>query len=153
MDHTDKRILELLQQDAKLTHKELAAELNLSVTPVFERVKRLEQSGHIRKYVALVNPKLINRKLISYITVSLRDHVSGHFESFEEKILSFEEVMECYQIAGTADYLLKVAVADMEAYRDFMVERLSTIETISNVRSAFVMNEIKHSTAYPVPKN
>lgn len=150
LDATDRRLLELLQQDAYLTNKELAAQLNLSPTPIHERVKRLEREGYIRGYVALVDKAKVGRALAVFCQVTLKEHTQEFIREFEEKIRELPEVVECYNIAGPYDYLLKVAVADMDAYRTFLVEKLAALAHIGGPQSAFVMAEIKHSTALPV---
>ena len=150
LDKVDKKILELLQADARLTHKEIANATGLSTTPVYERVKRLERTGYITGYVALVDPKKMGIGLVSFVRVSLRSQVTKHFAEFEEEIHNFPQVLECYAIAGTADYLLKVAVKNMDEYRELMTSGLSSLKNISTVQSAFVMDTVKHSTEIPV---
>ena len=150
LDDTDRRLLELLQQDAFLTNKELAAQLNLSATPIYERKKRLEREGYIRQYVALVDKTKVGRSLAAFCQVTLKEHTQEFIREFEEKIQALPEVVECYNIAGPYDYLLKIMVADMDAYRTFLVEKLAALAHIGGPQSAFVMAEIKHSTALPV---
>jgi DNA-binding Lrp family transcriptional regulator len=150
LDVTDRRLLELLQRDAFLTNRQLAATLNLSPTPIHERVKRLEREGYIRGYVALVEKTKVGRALTAFCQVTLKEHTQEFIREFEEKVRELPEVMECYNIAGPYDYLLKVMVADMDAYRRFLVEQLAALAHIGGPQSAFVMAEIKHSTALPV---
>ncbi|MCB0609008.1 MAG: Lrp/AsnC family transcriptional regulator [Lewinella sp.] len=146
LDDTDKAILRLLQEDAKYTNKEIASRLNLSTTPVFERIKRLEREGVIRKYVALADRKKVNLGLVSFCNVSLKQHAMELLVRFEEDVKSLPEVVECYHIAGMFDYLLKVVVKDMEAYQQFVSRKLAAVENIGRVQSAFVMTELKNST-------
>ncbi len=146
LDNTDSRILELLQQDARLTTKELASHLNLTTTPVYERIKRLERDGYIQKYVALVDKKKVGLRLLAFCNVSLKEHNAEFLVRFEEAVRSLPEVMECYHIAGLYDYLLKVVVKDMDAYQHFVAKKLAALENIGKVQSSFVMTEIKHST-------
>ncbi len=153
LDKFDIGILRLLQQDAKLTTKEIAAQLGLTNTPVYERIKRLERKGYIKKYVALLDKHKIDRSLTAFCNVSLKVHSKIFLDRFEKEILELEEVMECYHIAGLYDYLLKVVVKDMEQYRNFITQKLAVFENIGNVQSSFVMTTIKHSTAYPFSKN
>ena len=143
LDVTDRRILELLQQDALLTNKELATSLNLSVTPIYERIKRLRRDGYIRQYVALLDKNKIGRSLVAFCQVSLKEHTQEFIREFEEKIRDLPEVVECYNIAGPYDYLLKVMVRDMDDYRRFLVEQLAALAHIDGPQSAFVMAEIK----------
>ena len=124
--------------------------MGLSTTPVFERVKKLEKNGIIRNYVALVDNKKVNKNLIAFISLKLDKHSKGHLINFQSSISRLNEVMECYHIAGNTDYMLKVAVADMEEYKKFMTEKISAIENISSVDSMFVMDEVKRETAYVV---
>lgn len=133
-----------------MTTKELAAELHLSSTPIFERRKRLEREGFIRGYVALVDKAKMGRSLVAYCQVTLKEHTQEFIREFEEKVRELPEVVECYNIAGPYDYLLKIVVADMDAYRTFLVEKLAALAHIGGPQSAFVMAEIKHSTAVPV---
>lgn len=150
LDDTDRRILQLLQQDAFQTNKELAAKLSLSTTPIYERIKRLEREGYIRGYVALVDKNKVGRSLVAYCQVSLKEHTQAFIREFEEEIGHLPEVIECYNIAGPYDYLLKIMVRDMDDYRRFLVEKLAVLAHIDGPQSAFVMAEIKHSTALPV---
>jgi Lrp/AsnC family leucine-responsive transcriptional regulator len=151
LDSIDKSIIRLLQEDAKYTNKQIAERLHLTTTPVFERIKKLEKEGYIEKYVALVNRKKVGLQLISYCDVSLKQHDAEYLNIFEREILSLPEVVECYHIAGMFDYLLKVVVPDMETYQRFVAEKLATFENIGRVQSAFVMKEIKSSTALHLP--
>lgn len=148
LDNTDKKLLTLLQNDAKLTTKQLAHHLGLTLTPVFERIKKLEKQGAISKYVAILNKEKIGRKLIAFCNVSIKEHSREFIHNFESQIIDFPEVMECYHIAGMYDYMLKINTRDMDSYHDFIYNKLATIENIGNVRSSFVMNELKNSTAH-----
>jgi DNA-binding Lrp family transcriptional regulator len=150
LDDTDRRLLELLQTDAFLTNKELAARLHLTPTPIHERVKRLEREGYIRGYVALLDKAKIGRSLVAFCQVSLKEHTQAFIQEFEEKIRELPEVIECYNIAGPYDYLLKIMVRDMDDYRRFVVEQLTALAHIGGPQSTFVMAEIKYSTALPV---
>ena len=149
LDTIDKRILQLLQQDAKQTNKEIVAKLNLTTTPVYERIKRLEREGFINKYVALVDQKKVQLGLVAFSNVSLKEHAAKYLIRFEKDVQSLDEVVECYHIAGMFDYLLKVVVKDMETYQHFVAKKLAGLENIGQVQSAFVMTEIKHSTCLP----
>jgi len=148
LDATDKKLLTLLQNDAKLTTKQLAHHLGLTLTPVFERIKRLEKQGAISKYVAILDKEKIGRKLIAFCNVSIKEHSREFIHNFESQIVNFPEVMECYHIAGMYDYTLKINTRDMDSYHDFIYNKLATIDNIGNVRSSFVMNELKNSTAH-----
>ena len=150
LDEIDLRLLNILQNNAKITNKELGSKLNLSPTPVFERIKKLEKTGYIKNYVALVDREKLGKKTISFVSVSLQKHIFGKIDTFIDEIERLPEVMECHHISGKSDFLLKVVADDMEAYHDFMVNKLSAIENVANIESSFVMKEIKHTTAYKV---
>ena len=146
LDSIDLRILNLLQQDAKFTIKEIAGQLGMTTTPVYERIRRMEEEGFIKGYVALVDKQKLDFHILAFCNVSLHRHHRDLLDIFEREIKSLPEVVECYHIAGTFDYLLKVIVRDMQAYQDFMVNKLATLENIGNAQSVFVMSEVKHST-------
>lgn len=148
LDQTDKKILNILQKDARITTKALADQLELSTTPVFERVKRLEKNGVIDQYVALLNQKHIDRKLIVFISISIKNHTRSYLETFTEEMKSIPDVMEVYHIAGNYDFLVKVIMKDMEAYQKFILTRLSVINNIDHVQSSFVLSKNKYSTAF-----
>lgn len=150
LDKTDIRLLELLQADARLTTKELADKLGKSVTPVYERKRRLENEGFITRYTAIVDKNKIGKSLVAFTNVQLRQHAQQILLNFEKTIVKFEEVMECYHMTGVYDYLLKVAVTDMAAYQDFIVNKLAKLTDIGTVQSSFVMTEVKHETAYKI---
>ncbi|WP_420385544.1 Lrp/AsnC family transcriptional regulator [Roseivirga sp.] len=150
LDAVDIKILEILQEDARITTKALADQLNLSTTPVFERVKRLEREDLIKKYVALVDNRKLGLRLIAFISISLTKHSRSYLEKFVNEVSQYPEVMECYHIAGNFDFLLKVVVRNMEVYETFILTKLSTIANLGQVQSSFVLSENIHSTAYKV---
>lgn len=148
LDATDLRILQLLQEDAKITTKEIAAQLGMTTTPVFERIKRMEREGFIKNYVALLDKTKVGLGLVAFTNVSLKEHFTDFLMRFEEAVRLLPEVMECYHIAGHYDYLLKVVVKDMPAYQHFVAKKLAGFENIGRVQSSFVMTEVKHSTVF-----
>ncbi|MEO1258511.1 MAG: Lrp/AsnC family transcriptional regulator [Bacteroidota bacterium] len=150
LDATDLRILDLLQHNSKLTTKEIAAQIGMTTTPVYERIKRLEKNGYVDKYIALLNREKLGLTLLAFVNVSLKEHNTVFLEKFVESVISLPEVMECYHVAGLFDYLLKVIVKDMEAYQHFVSKKLAGLDNIGKVQSSFVMTEIKHSTALNV---
>jgi Lrp/AsnC family leucine-responsive transcriptional regulator len=150
LDKTDIQLLELLQSDALLTNKELADKLGKTITPVYERIKRLEKEGFITRYCAIVDKNKIGRSLVAFTNVQLKQHAHTILKSFEKAIVKFGEVMECYHMTGVYDYLLKIVVADMAAYQDFIVNKLAKLTDIGTVQSSFVMTEVKHETAYKI---
>lgn len=148
MDNTDKRILNILQNDGRITMKALAAQLGMTTTPVFDRIKRLEKSGVITQYTALLDQKKIERKLIVFISISIKNHTRSYLENFTKEMQTIPEVMEVYHIAGGFDFLLKVVMKDMESYEKFILTRLSIISNIDRVQSSFVLSKNKHTTAF-----
>ncbi|MGC1205265.1 MAG: Lrp/AsnC family transcriptional regulator [Flavobacteriaceae bacterium] len=146
-DTTDKKLLEYLQDDSKQTNKELSNKLNLSVTAVYERIKKLEKEGFINKYVALVNKEKTENGFVVFCHIKLVQHSQDYVMKFEKEVTNLNEVLECYHISGDYDYLLKVLVKDMAAFREFMVKKLTTINHIGSTHSMFVINEVKHTTA------
>lgn len=150
LDKTDAQILELLQADALLTNKELADKLGKTTTPVYERVKKLENEGYIIKYTAVVDKHKIGKSLIAFTNVQLKQHSQNNISNFEKMIIKFDEVMECYHMTGMYDYLLKIIITDMPAYQDFIVNKLSKLTDIGTVQSSFVMTEVKHITTYKI---
>ena len=147
LDHIDKQLLKLLQQDAKQTNKELSNKLDLSVTAVYERIKKLEKAGVIKKYVALVNKKMVSKAFVAFCHIKLVQHSQDYVTQFEKEVARLTEVLECYHISGDYDYLLKVHVENMETFREFMVEKLTRINHIGSTHSMFMINEVKHTTA------
>lgn len=145
-DATDLRILNLLQDDAKITTKEIAAQLGMSTTPIFERIKRMERDGFIHRYVTLLDKNRVGLTLVAFTNVSLKEHFTEYLTRFEEAVRSLPEVAECFHIAGNYDYLLKVVVKDMPAYQHFVAKKLAALENIGKVQSSFVMTEVKYST-------
>ena len=147
LDNTDLQILKQLQADSTISIKDLAAQLFLTATPVYERIKRLEREGYIMKYVALLDKKKLNLGMIVFCNVRLKEHAKNVGSNFVKDIVALPEIIECYNIAGDYDFMLKILVADMSSYQDFVMNKLSTIDNIGNTQSIFVMGEIKHSTA------
>ena len=150
LDATDLAILRLLQQDAFLTHKEIAASLQLTTTPVYERIRRLERSGVIRGYVALLDRASVGKPLVVMCAVSLKEHALPLLQRFQEAVCALPEVTEVLHIAGGFDYLLKVVVADMATYQHFIVDKLASLENVGHDQSSFVLTELKYSTAVPI---
>lgn len=150
LDEIDKTLLRRLQEDAKTTTKELASQLGLTISPVYERVKRLENLGYIKQYVAVLDKKLLSKKITTICQVSMRYHNEAFIEKFEQEIQKLEEVQECYHMAGEVDFLLKINVGSLDEYHDFVKYKLSKIDNIGVLNSTFVLKEIKHNLAYPV---
>ncbi|MDN3492069.1 Lrp/AsnC family transcriptional regulator [Winogradskyella bathintestinalis] len=146
-DDIDKKLLNLLQTDSKQTNKALAHQLNLSVTAVYERIKKLEKNNIVKKYVALVDKSKVEKDFVAFCHVKLIQHSQDYVVKFEREVKQLNEVLECYHLSGDYDYLLKVLVKDMQAFREFMVEKLTKIDHIGSTHSMFMINEVKHTTA------
>lgn len=150
LDKTDKAILVMLQENSRLTIKEMADKLHLSTTPIFDRMKKLEKNGVIKKYVALVDGKKLGKQLVVFVNISISKHGKDALNSFVEAITQFPEVTECHHITGNADFLLKLILTDIEAYNNFIMDKLSIIPNIGKVESRFSLSERKASTAVPI---
>lgn len=151
-DPTDLAILKILQNDSSLSTKEVAEKVNLSVTPVFERIKRLEKNGYIKKYAAILDAAKLNKGLMIFCNVRLKQHSKELGQQFMEAILLVDEVTECYNISGDYDFILKIYVESMQHYQDFVLNKLGGIEGIGNLQSLFVMGEIKQTYSIPLPE-
>lgn len=147
LDTSDKLLLETLQKNAKLTIKQLAALLKLSATAVHERIKKLEKNHIITGYVALLNREKVHKSYLVFCHVKLVQHTREYLNLFEREVLELPEVMECHHVSGDYDYILKICVADMKAYRAFMVNKLTRLKHIGSTQSSFVIAEVKNSTA------
>lgn len=143
-DRIDLAILRTLQDNAKLTTKELAAAVHLTPTPVFERLKRLERQGVIKKYVAVLDAQKLNRAFVVFCSVKLSRMNHDIALDFTRRIREIPEVTECYNISGDFDYLLKINVQDMAQYQQILLDKLGTIESLGSLKSSFVMDEVKH---------
>jgi Lrp/AsnC family transcriptional regulator, leucine-responsive regulatory protein len=145
LDEKDLAILRLLQQNARMTVKEIAAAVHLSTTPVHERIKRMESTGVIKQYAALLDPAKLNKGLTAICYVSLKEHSKTAGTLFIEAIHAMTEVVECYNISGEFDFMLKVVCRDMNEYHDFHVNKLSSVENMGHVQSVFVIGVIKQT--------
>ncbi|MBC7438738.1 MAG: Lrp/AsnC family transcriptional regulator [Flavobacterium sp.] len=146
LDFTDKNLLNLLQQDAKQTTKALSLKLNLSVTAVYERIKKLEKEGIIQHYVALLNSNKIDRGFVVFCHLKLIQHTKEFISKFESQVIRLPEVLECHHVSGDYDYILKILVKDMEAYREFLITKLTSLEHIASTHSTFMISEVKKTT-------
>jgi len=150
LDAIDRRILTQLQDNARLTNVELAEAVGLSPSPCLRRVRELEQSGVIRRYVALLDPATVGLPVSVFVNVTLERQVETALERFEAAILKRPEVMECYLMTGDADYLLRVVTADLSAYERFLVEHLTRVPGVASIKSSFALKQVKYRTALPV---
>lgn len=145
LDETDLLLLKILSNDSNFTIKELALKVNLSPSPVFERVKKLESTGYIKKYIALLDSEKLNYGFIVFCNIKLKQHEKSVGHQFVEDILQIDEVVECYNISGDYDFLLKVYAKSMKHYQDFVFNKLGSVGSIGSTHSTFVMSEIKNS--------
>jgi Lrp/AsnC family leucine-responsive transcriptional regulator len=151
LDATDRKILTILQENGRITNTRLAQLVGLSPPAVLERVRRLEASGVIERYVAILNRQLAGFGIQTIVMVCLSHHQISSLQHVMERLTSMEEVLECHQLTGDVDFLLKVAVKDMNAYTDFVNNKLSGIPGIQNVRTSFILDSLKNNTALKLP--
>lgn len=150
LDSIDKKLVLLLQMDCKKTTKELSLKLNLSVTAVYERIKKLEREKVIDKYVALLNRSKVENGFVVFCHLKLIQHTKEFIFKFESEVVKLKEVLECYHVSGDYDYILKIVVKDMEAYREFIITKLTTLEHIGSTHSTFMISEVKNTTVIEV---
>ena len=150
LDSIDKKLLFLLQTDSKKTTKELSLKLNLSVTAVYERIKKLEREGIIDKYVVLVNRSKVGKGFVVFCHLKLIQHTKEFITTFENEVIQLTEVIECHHVSGDYDYILKIVVKDMEAYREFLVTKLTILQHIGSTHSTFMINEVKNTTVIDI---
>ena len=146
-DSLDKKLLSLLQENSKRTNKELADKLDLSVTAVYERIRKLERAGVISKYVALVEPEAVEKSFLVFCQIKLVQHTKVNVSEFESQVVELPEVLECFHVSGEYDYLLKVMVRDMNSYREFMLNKLTALKHIGSTQSTFSISAVKSTTA------
>ena len=150
LDAIDRRILAVLQENARVSNVELAESAGVSASPCWRRVRELERTGVISRYVTLVDPAALGLPVSVFIQVSLEKQVESALEVFENAILQRPEVMECYLMTGDADYMLRVVVADLEAYERFLMDHLTRVPAVANIRSSFALKQVKYRTVLPV---
>lgn len=145
LDKIDMKILSMLQLDSNRTMKTIAAELGMTTTPVFERIKKLEKRGFIEKYVAVLNHKKIGLKQTVFIGITLQGHTRSYLEKFVKQINNFPEVIECHRVSGNFDYLLKLVVEDIQAYETFIISKLTLLPYLLNVQSLITLSTAKET--------
>tara|TARA_R110002051_G_scaffold325001_1_gene425152 strand:+ start:21551 stop:22039 length:489 start_codon:yes stop_codon:yes gene_type:complete len=150
LDDIDRAILKILQKDAKTVAKTIAEELGLTKTPVYERIKRLEQEGFIKKYVAILDKEKIEESITVFSFVSLETQKGALMDDFFKEVKKYPEVAECFVVGGEFDFLLKVVVKNLDAYYNFAKFKIASLPTIGGVKSAFVLNEVKNDTVFPL---
>ena len=149
-DKIDRKLLFLLQKDSKVTTKQLSLQLDLSVTAVYERTKKLERVGVIEKYVAVVNKEKIDKSFVVLCHIKLLQHSNEYITKFESEVIQLEEVLECFNVSGDYDYILKIIVKNMKAYREFINTKLTKLQYIGSTHSTFIISELKNSTEIKV---
>ena len=147
IDNIDRSILKLLQKDALATLKDISKQVNLSLSPTHDRVKRLEAEGYIQQYVALLDRKKLELGLVVHCQVTLDKQTKSHFSEFEQTIAQFPEIISCSLVSGSFDYYLKLVTKDVETYNQFYQEKLAVLPMVAHINSLFVMDEIKITTA------
>jgi Lrp/AsnC family leucine-responsive transcriptional regulator len=153
LDPVDRKILSILQENGRITNVKLASEVGLSPPTVLERVRKLEERGIIEKYVALVDPAKVGLGLCAFVQVSLSFHRRKEIDRFRSEVLEFPEVLECYHVSGEGDYLLKVVSRDIQAYRDWLVTRLTNLEVVQRVQTIIVFETMKRETKLSVDED
>lgn len=150
LDTIDRSILKILEHDAKTNAKEIASRLNMTKTPVYERIKRLERDGYIKKYVAILDKEKVESSITVFSFVSLEAQKGRMMDEFAESIIQFPQVVECFVVGGEFDFLLKIIVKDLDAYFEFSKDKVASLPHIGTVKSAFVLNEPKYTTNFPL---
>ncbi len=152
LDKTDIEILRVIQENSRLTTKEIASKVNLSSTPVFERIKRLEATGFIKKYMAVLDADKLNQGFVVYCNVKLIKLNRDLAMDFINQILAVKEVTECYNVSGAFDYMLRIHAPNMRYYREFIVNVIGAMPNVGSIESTFVMEEVKHTYSIPLPE-
>jgi Lrp/AsnC family leucine-responsive transcriptional regulator len=150
LDRTDRRILECLQADGRISNVQLASKVNLTPTPCIERVKRLERQGYIRGYTAILNPELVNAGLLVFVEIDLSHNSPDAFRRFREEARRLPEIMDCHLVSGNFDYLIKARVSDMKAYRELLGDKILSLPDVKGSRSYVVMEEVKETLNLPL---
>jgi Lrp/AsnC family leucine-responsive transcriptional regulator len=150
LDDIDRRILTALQENARISNVELAEQVGISPSPCWRRVRDLEQKAVISRYVTLLEPASIGLPVSVFVQVSLERQVESALEEFERTVGNWPEVMECYLMTGDADYLLRVVVADLDAYHRFLVDHVTRVPGVSSIKSSFALKQVKYRTALPL---
>ncbi|MBK7653244.1 MAG: Lrp/AsnC family transcriptional regulator [Flammeovirgaceae bacterium] len=151
LDPTDRKILEILQADSNITNAQLSQEIGLSPAPTLERVKKLENSGIIKSYHAVVDMAAVGLGVSTFVMVSLKGHNKENIAKFVSAIQTIEEVVECHHVTGQADFILKIVASDIPAYQNLMLEKVTTIEVVDNMQSTIILSTFKDSKSVPLP--
>ncbi len=150
LDSIDRKILEIIQEDARISNTDLAGTVGLSPSPCWRRVRALEDSGVVRRYATLLDPDAIGLPVNVFAMVTLEKQVESALEHFQAQITARPEVMECYLMTGDFDYLLRIVVPDLSAYERFLMDHLTRIEGIASIKSSFALKQVRYKTALPL---
>ncbi len=150
LDDIDLRILRLVQQDCRITNKDLAAQIHLSTTPTFERLKRLERMGFVMRYVAVLDAQKLDRGFQVMCNISMKQINGRIAEDFKQEVMGWSEVAECYNVSGDCDYMMKVFVPNMAAYQRFIIEKVGALDYIARIQSVFIMDTLKLTYGVPI---
>jgi len=153
LDRTDRRILECLQEDGRMSNVALAKKVNLTPTPCLERVRRLERDGYISGYTALLDPELVGRGLLVFVEINLARTSPDVFRDFRREAGKLDEVLECHLVSGNFDYLIKARVRDMQEYRELLGEKILSLPGVNGSRSYMVMENVKESVRLPLSRS
>ena len=148
LDPTDIGILNALQQDCRITNRKLGVMLNKTETPIQMRIQHLQEQGYIKRFTAIVDPKMVGRGLTGYVQVNVEKHTEESLVAFMDEAAKLEEIMECYHMAGAIDFLLRVAIGNMEEYNSVLVKKLGNLPGVREFKSFFVLSEVKCETAF-----
>lgn len=151
LDDKNRQILELLQQNSKLSVKEIASRIQLSFTPTYERIKNLEEAGIIRKYVALVDKQKVGLNVTAFCNITLKEQSKTTLINFEEAIKDIPEIVEIISVSGGYDYMLKILATDIESYNNFVINTIANLPNIGQYHSNIILSEIKKETAVKIP--
>lgn len=150
IDATNKKILRILQKEGAITNAELASRIGIAPATTLERVKKLVNNGVINKFVALVEPEKVGKDITAFVGITLNDHSSKAVKLFNKEICEIPEILECYHVAGDADYILKVVTADIRSYELFAIEKLAHISNVGRITTRFVLSKVKQETSIPI---
>ena len=150
LDAIDHRILTMLQENGKSTNKEIANDLGMSITPIYERIKKMEEAGYIRSYTAIVDRSMLGYELTAFCHVKLQAQHRPFLKRFEQQVDQLDEVSECYHVTGPYDYFLKAVVKDISDYQHFITDKLAALDNIGEVQSSFVLTEVKWKINVPI---
>ena len=150
LDKIDAQLLKAIQKNGRITNSELAAKVSLSPSPCLRRVRTLEDSGVIKRYVGILDPKLIGISINGFVSVRLKNQGRAALKEFEDTIKTYSAVMECYLMTGTSDYLLRVSVQDLEHYEKFLIDKITTIPCVGNIESSFSLKQVLYRTELPI---